>query len=72
MTTPTIRYVAEIDRPDHPYTGPAMLGTERVTVLPGRVRDVMPWTEAEVQHRDLSRTLENTGLLRAVVAEVKP
>lgn len=55
-----IRYVAEIDQPGQPYTGPALLGTLRVTVWADRIENdgcVSAWT---------SDGWHNTGLLRAV------
>jgi hypothetical protein len=65
MTTPTVRYVAEIDALGSPYTGPAMLGTERVNVLEERLDG-----EALVTRPMFSRfakvTWEPVTLLRAV------
>lgn len=66
MTTPEIRYVAEIDRPGHPYTGPAMCGTERVTVGPGRKQGIGCILAAT------SSGWTATGILRAVVSQVTP
>lgn len=63
MTTPTIRYVAEIDTPTQPYTGPAMLGTMRLTVGPERAHHLGRVALT-------SDGWHSTALMRAV--EVKP
>jgi len=64
--TATIRTVAEVDRHDAPYVGPAMLGDQRVLVFSDRIRE-MPWTEALVGYPVLRpRTWQNTALLRVV------
>jgi len=59
---PDIRYVAEIDRPGAPYTGPALLGARHVTVTSTR-RPCFAQPHVEAQTSD---GWHNTGLLRAV------